>query len=79
MPTKNNHSNNLEGEHGFSEQKVDEVSRKNTTIISQKKATKKATFMLPTDLHKRLKTAAVEQDKTMLEIVEEALKNHLKV
>lgn len=71
MPTKNNYSNNLDGEHGFSNQKVDEVS--------QKKTTKKATFMLPTDLHKSLKTAAVEQDKTMLEIVEEALRNHLKV
>ena len=79
MPTKNSNSNNLEGDFGFSDQKVDEVSRKNATIVSQKKATKKATFMLPADLHKSLKTAAVEQDKTMLEIVEEALRNHLKV
>ena len=71
MLTKNNDSNNLDGDYGFSNQKVAEVS--------QKKATKKATFMLSTDLHKRLKTAAVEQDKTMLEIVEEALRNHLKV
>ncbi|ANU22003.1 hypothetical protein [Planococcus donghaensis] len=70
MPTKNNDSNNLDGDYDFSNQKIYEVS--------QKKITKKATFMLPADLHKRLKTAAVEQDKTMLEIVEEALRNHLK-
>lgn len=45
---------------------------------SSKKVYKKATFLLPAELHKRLKTAAVEQDMTMLEIVEKALENYLR-
>lgn len=43
-----------------------------------KKTTKKSTFLLSTDLHKRLKTAAVEKEMTMLEIVEEALEDYLR-
>lgn len=43
-----------------------------------KPLTKKATFVLPLELHKRLKTAAVEKDMTMLEIVEKALENYLR-
>lgn len=44
----------------------------------EKKVTKKSTFELPVELHKRLKTAAVEREMTMLEIVEESLENYLK-
>lgn len=50
----------------------------NEAQISEKKATKKATFELPVELHKRLKTAAAEQEMTMVQIVEKALGNYLK-
>ncbi len=38
---------------------------------------KKATFNLDAALHKRLKVTAAEQEREMVEIVEEALKGHL--
>lgn len=43
-----------------------------------KKPTKKCTFELSLELHKKLKKTAVEKDMTMLEIVEEALEKYLK-
>ena len=39
-----------------------------------KKTTKKATFEIDLDLHKELKRTAVVQDRSMVELVEEALK-----
>ncbi len=38
---------------------------------------KKATFNLNAALHKRLKVTAAEQEREMVEIVEEALEGHL--
>ena len=38
-----------------------------------KKTIKKATFELDSELHKRLRMFAVEQDSTMVEVVEKAL------
>jgi len=69
---------NIEGNHDIISHKIGKGLQVTVTRNSEKKATKKATFDLPVELHKRLKTAAAEQEMTMLEIVEEALKNHLK-
>ncbi|MCM3358664.1 type II toxin-antitoxin system HicB family antitoxin [Psychrobacillus sp. MER TA 171] len=79
MTVNNKYSNNSEATHVSVTHKVEEGSQITETKVSEKRATKKATFVLPIELHKRLKTAAAEQDKTMLEIVEEALGNHLKI
>lgn len=65
-------------------EKHDDVSREiligaEITVAPNKvkKVTKKSTFELPIELHKRLKKAAAEREMTMLEIVEEALESHL--
>lgn len=50
----------------------------NITPKSGNKLTKKSTFELPIELHRRLKKAAAEREMTMLKIVEEALESHLK-
>lgn len=69
---------NIRGSHDIISHKIEKGSLETVILNSEKKATKKATFELPVELHKRLKTSAAEQEMTMLEIVEEALKNHLK-
>lgn len=43
-----------------------------------KKTTKKATFVLDKELHKKLRLYAVMKDTTMVDIVEKALKDYLK-
>lgn len=78
MPANKQIDNDLSRKNNSISSTIEE-NTKNYDVKNQvKKSTKKATFMLSQDLHKRLKTAAVEQDMTMLEIVEEALENHLK-
>lgn len=72
------HIKNIKGNHNDISRDIGKDSKVNISQNPEKKATKKATFVLPIELHKRLKTAAVEQDTTMLDIVEEALENHLK-
>lgn len=47
------------------------------TVNTVERKIKKATFELDVDLHKRLKTAAVMEEKSMLEIVDAALKEYL--
>jgi predicted HicB family RNase H-like nuclease len=44
---------------------------------SKQKDVKKATFDLDAKLHKRLRSAAVEHETTMVEIVEKALNEYL--
>lgn len=51
------------------------VIQDNNTISSDKK---KATFLLSPDLHKELKIFAANQNKSMVEVVEEALRHHFK-
>lgn len=46
-------------------------------IASKQKDVKKATFDLDAKLHKRLRSAAVEYETTMVEIVEKALNEYL--
>lgn len=44
----------------------------------ERKNTKKATFVLDEELHKQLRLYAVMNDTTMVDIVEKALREHLK-
>lgn len=58
---------------------IDIQNNANTEIQEPvSKKVKKATFELDADLHKELKMAAVQEGKTMVDIVERALKEYLK-
>lgn len=47
-------------------------------ITESKSCKKKATFELDATLHKTLKQQSVVEERSMVEILEEALKNYLK-
>jgi hypothetical protein len=52
----------------------------NTVIqepVSKEKKVKKATFELDAELHKRLRMFAVENETTMVDVVEKAIKEYL--
>ena len=53
------------------------VDTASPSLESPKKSIKKATFELDATLHKRLRTAAVLHDKTMVEIVEKSIVEYL--
>ncbi|WP_019415997.1 toxin-antitoxin system HicB family antitoxin [Paenisporosarcina sp. TG20] len=90
MPVKNKYNNTSKVVHvsktttphkgsiGGVSHKIERESLVIEAQIPEKKLTKKATFELPVELHKRLKTAAAEQEMTMVQIVEKALENYLK-
>lgn len=47
------------------------------SVFTSERKIKKATFELDADLHRELKLVAVKEGKTMLQIVEAALKGYL--
>ena len=59
--------------------KLFEVSekREKTTERERTAAAKKYTFILPVELMKRVKHAAIEREKTISDWVDEALREHL--
>lgn len=73
-----NNSDNFGENKVILSQTMDKDTNEASSATSYEKSTKKSTFMLPIELHKCLKTTAADQGKTMLEIVEEALRDHLK-
>lgn len=54
------------------------VSNDEKSKESKSRKTKKATFLLDESLHKELRIYAAMNDTSMLDVVEKALKNHLK-
>ena len=54
------------------------VTRSAPSVVAEEFPKKKTTFNIDAALHRRLKLTAVRQEREMVDIVEEALMNHLR-
>ena len=55
------------------------VTKSTPAIVAEEFPKKKTTFNIDAALHRRLKITAVRQEREMVDIVEEALANHLRM
>ena len=54
------------------------IARSAPNVLAEEFPKKKTTFNIDAGLHRRLKLTAVRQEREMVDIVEEALSNHLR-
>jgi hypothetical protein len=55
------------------------VTRSTPALVAEEFPKKKTTFNIDAALHRRLKLTAVRQEREMVDIVEEAIANHLRI